>query len=180
MRGDMKATAEYLARLTLAGIIERNEAREKLDLNPLEGLDEPLTPTNMTNDPSGAPAGNLQECKHEHIDASASPSSRSTCTEEKAGRRRHQGDALQGLRRRLRQRRQLRRRDRAGRLREDAAQAEKSGNFPSMLLQHGGWGITAQDMMPVGVWDVAQEDARASPAKASWPTPARAPRRTRC
>jgi HK97 family phage portal protein len=57
MRGDMKATAEYLARLTLGGIIERNEAREKLDLNPLAGLDEPLTPTNMTNDPSGAPAG---------------------------------------------------------------------------------------------------------------------------
>jgi HK97 family phage portal protein len=56
MRGDMKATAEYLSRLTLAGIIERNYARSKLDLNPIEGLDEPLTPTNMTNDPSGAPA----------------------------------------------------------------------------------------------------------------------------
>ncbi|MGE3346063.1 MAG: phage portal protein [Ramlibacter sp.] len=58
MRGDMKATAEYLARLTLAGILERNEARALLDRNPLAGLDEPLTPTNMTNDPSGAPAGN--------------------------------------------------------------------------------------------------------------------------
>jgi len=60
MRGDMKATAEYLARLTLGGIMERNEARAKLDLNPLEGLDEPLTPTNMTTDPTGAPAPGVQ------------------------------------------------------------------------------------------------------------------------
>jgi len=56
LRGAMKDTAEYLYRLTLGGIMERNEARGKLDLNPLEGLDEPLTPTNMTTDPSGAPA----------------------------------------------------------------------------------------------------------------------------
>lgn len=60
MRGDMKATAEYLARLTLAGIMERNESRAKLDLNPIEGLDEPLTPTNMTTDPTGAPAPGVQ------------------------------------------------------------------------------------------------------------------------
>lgn len=60
MRGDMKATAEYLARLTLGGIMERNEARAKLDLNPLAGLDEPLTPTNMTTDPTGAPAPGVQ------------------------------------------------------------------------------------------------------------------------
>ena len=57
LRGAMKDTAEYLYRLTLGGIMERNEARSKLDLNPLEGLDEPLTPTNMTTDPTGAPAG---------------------------------------------------------------------------------------------------------------------------
>lgn len=56
LRGAMKDTAEYLYRLTLGGIMVRNEARNKLDLNPLPGLDEPLTPTNMTNDPSGAPA----------------------------------------------------------------------------------------------------------------------------
>jgi HK97 family phage portal protein len=60
MRGDMKATAEYLARLTLGGIMERNEARGKLDLNPLEGLDDPLTPTNMTTDPTGAVAPGVQ------------------------------------------------------------------------------------------------------------------------
>ena len=56
LRGAMKDTAEYLYRLTMGGIMERNEARSKLDLNPLAGLDEPLTPTNMTTDPAGAPA----------------------------------------------------------------------------------------------------------------------------
>jgi HK97 family phage prohead protease len=39
-------------------------------------------------------------------------------------------------------------------------QAEKTNNFPSMLLQHGGWGISAQDLMPVGVWDTLKEDAK--------------------
>lgn len=56
LRGALKDTAEYLYRMTMGGIMDRNEARSKLDLNPIEGLDEPLTPTNMTNDPSGAPA----------------------------------------------------------------------------------------------------------------------------
>lgn len=56
LRGAMKDTAEYLYRLTMGGVMERNEARSKLDLNPLEGLDEPLTPTNMTIEPTGAPA----------------------------------------------------------------------------------------------------------------------------
>jgi len=55
LRGAMKDTADFLARLTERGVMERNEARGKLDLNPIEGLDEPLTPTNMTTDPSGAP-----------------------------------------------------------------------------------------------------------------------------
>jgi len=38
--------------------------------------------------------------------------------------------------------------------------ATKSGDFPSMLLQHGGWGMMAQDMMPVGVWDTLAEDTK--------------------
>lgn len=38
------------------------------------------------------------------------------------------------------------------------AQAQKTGQFPSMLLQHGGMALTAQDMMPVGVWDTLAED----------------------
>lgn len=56
LRGAMKDTSDFLYRLTLGGIMERNEARSKLDLDPLPGLDEPLTPTNMTTDPTGAPA----------------------------------------------------------------------------------------------------------------------------
>lgn len=47
LRGAMKDTAEYLNRLTGGGIMTRNEARAKLDMNPIDGLDEPLTPTNM-------------------------------------------------------------------------------------------------------------------------------------
>lgn len=42
-----KDQMEFLARGTLAGIFTRNEGREKLDMNPLPGLDEPLTPSNM-------------------------------------------------------------------------------------------------------------------------------------
>ncbi len=56
LRGALKDTAEYLAKLVDRGVMVRNEARGYLDLNPLAGLDEPLTPTNMvtsaTNDPA--------------------------------------------------------------------------------------------------------------------------------
>lgn len=38
------------------------------------------------------------------------------------------------------------------------ASAQKSGVFPSMLLQHGGWGIGADDMTPIGVWTSLSED----------------------
>lgn len=47
LRGAMKDTADYLQRMTAGGIMTRNEARAKLDMNPLNGLDEPLTPVNM-------------------------------------------------------------------------------------------------------------------------------------
>lgn len=47
LRGALKDTAEYLAKLTERGVMTRNEARGYIDLNPLEGLDEPLTPANM-------------------------------------------------------------------------------------------------------------------------------------
>lgn len=36
--------------------------------------------------------------------------------------------------------------------------AQKSGVFPAMLSQHGGWGMTAQDLTPVGVWSSLAED----------------------
>lgn len=47
LRGALKDTAEFLTKLTISGIMTRNEARDKLDMNPLDGLDEPLTPVNM-------------------------------------------------------------------------------------------------------------------------------------
>jgi len=57
MRGAFKDTSESLSALTLNGILTRNEAREKLEQNPIDGLDEPLTPANMmvgaTPDPEG-------------------------------------------------------------------------------------------------------------------------------
>lgn len=39
-------------------------------------------------------------------------------------------------------------------------EARKSGTYPAMLLQHGGWGMSAQDLMPVGVWDTLEEDQK--------------------
>lgn len=47
LRGALKDTAEYLYKLVSIGILTRNEARARLDENPVEGLDEPLTPINM-------------------------------------------------------------------------------------------------------------------------------------
>lgn len=43
---------------------------------------------------------------------------------------------------------------------QSLAEAEKSGIYPSMLLQHGGFGLSADDMMPVGVWDKLSEDGK--------------------
>lgn len=48
MRGAFKDTAESLVKLSTNGVLTRNEARAKLEYNPLPGLDEPLTPANMT------------------------------------------------------------------------------------------------------------------------------------
>lgn len=56
LRGALKDTAEYLARLVLGGIITRNEARAKLEYDAIDGLDEPLTPTNMAAGSDPAPA----------------------------------------------------------------------------------------------------------------------------
>lgn len=52
LRMASKDQAEYLRSLAMTGIITRNEARAKLDENPLDGLDEPLTPVNtVAGDP---------------------------------------------------------------------------------------------------------------------------------
>lgn len=55
LRGSMKDTADYISRMVQIGVMTRNEARELLEQNPLDGLDSPLTPVNMTTDPAGAP-----------------------------------------------------------------------------------------------------------------------------
>ncbi|MGE3623701.1 MAG: phage portal protein [Bdellovibrionales bacterium] len=47
LRGDMAARAEFYNKAINNGWMTRNEAREKEDMNPLPGLDEPLTPLNM-------------------------------------------------------------------------------------------------------------------------------------
>lgn len=60
LRGALKDTAEYLYKLVSIGVMTRNESREKLDLNPIDGLNEPLTPMNLItsaeNDPQEAAA----------------------------------------------------------------------------------------------------------------------------
>ena len=38
------------------------------------------------------------------------------------------------------------------------AAAHKNGVWPAMLLQHGGWGASAQDMTPIGIWTELSED----------------------
>lgn len=46
-----------------------------------------------------------------------------------------------------------------GAFKDTLSAAKSSGHWPSMLLQHGGWGMSADDMMPVGVWTELDEDA---------------------
>lgn len=38
------------------------------------------------------------------------------------------------------------------------AEAKSTGNWPAMLMQHGGWGMGADDMTPVGIWTEMAED----------------------
>lgn len=47
LRGDLEARQKFYSAMVYAGIMTRNEVRALEDLNPLEGLDEPLTPVNM-------------------------------------------------------------------------------------------------------------------------------------
>lgn len=41
---------------------------------------------------------------------------------------------------------------------DSLAASQKSGIWPAMLSQHGGWGVTGQDLTPVGVWASLAED----------------------
>lgn len=61
LRGSLSDTANYIEKLTTGGVMMRNEGREYLDLNPVDGLDEPLLPprTVLESVPGAqTPAGN--------------------------------------------------------------------------------------------------------------------------
>lgn len=45
-----------------------------------------------------------------------------------------------------------------GAFRETLREAKKSGVWPKMLLQHGGFGWNAEDMTPIGIWTEMAED----------------------
>ncbi len=47
MVGDQKTKTEYFSKMVLNGIMTRNEVRALEDMNPIDGLDEPLQPLNM-------------------------------------------------------------------------------------------------------------------------------------
>jgi HK97 family phage portal protein len=47
LRGDLNAKAQFYTSMVYAGIYTRNEIRDLEDLNPVEGLEEPLQPVNM-------------------------------------------------------------------------------------------------------------------------------------
>lgn len=48
LRGSMVDTATYIDKLVRAGVMTRNDGRGMIDSNPIDGLDEPLVPTNST------------------------------------------------------------------------------------------------------------------------------------
>lgn len=45
-----------------------------------------------------------------------------------------------------------------GAFKKTLAEAKKTGNWPAMLSQHGAWGITSEDMTPIGIFDEMSED----------------------
>lgn len=63
MRGDSTARAAYYNTMVTIGAMDRNEVREKENMNPREGLDEPLQPLNMA--PAGTPPDKQQPPKKE-------------------------------------------------------------------------------------------------------------------
>ena len=48
LRGDSAARAEFYAKAVQWGWMVRNEVRQRENLEPIDGLDDPLTPSNMT------------------------------------------------------------------------------------------------------------------------------------
>ena len=47
LEADKKTQAAFLSTMIFAGVKTRNEVRALFDLNPIDGLDEPLTAVNM-------------------------------------------------------------------------------------------------------------------------------------
>ena len=45
-----------------------------------------------------------------------------------------------------------------GAFKDSLKEAKNSGIYPAMLSQHGGWGMTADDMTPIGLWENLEED----------------------
>ncbi|MFC3097370.1 HK97 family phage prohead protease [Alteraurantiacibacter palmitatis] len=45
-----------------------------------------------------------------------------------------------------------------GAFRKSIAEAKKSGIWPAMLMQHGGWAMSADDLTPLGIWTGMEED----------------------
>jgi uncharacterized protein len=45
-----------------------------------------------------------------------------------------------------------------GAFRKTIGEAKKSGQYPAMLMQHGGWAMSADDLTPIGIWTEFEED----------------------
>lgn len=45
-----------------------------------------------------------------------------------------------------------------GAFRDTLRESKKTGNWPALLSQHGGWGMSADDLMPIGIWTSMEED----------------------
>lgn len=46
-----------------------------------------------------------------------------------------------------------------GAFKKSLSEAKKSGMWPAMLMQHGGWGASVDDLTPIGIWLEMSEDA---------------------
>lgn len=47
LRGDLASVTQHIKEMVYAGVMSRNEGRNLLNMNPLAGLDDPLTPANI-------------------------------------------------------------------------------------------------------------------------------------
>jgi HK97 family phage prohead protease len=45
-----------------------------------------------------------------------------------------------------------------GAFKKSLKDSKQNNNWPAMLMQHGGWGMSADDLTPIGVWTEMEED----------------------